>query len=94
MPNLLCCFAPDALEKLRSARPWPILPSLRVAVLNRIVVNVVDACPEVPVRLDLAVKAIVPDLASPLIIRSIPVERRSSVEFADLSSQRFLSGQS
>src|SRR4030095_16188549 len=78
---------PHALYKVRSARPWPVLPFLHVTVLNRIVVNIVNAGPKMFMRLYAAVHAVVPHLSSSLIILAVPFEGCAAMKTAELFSE-------
>ena len=73
-PDFLRCFAAHSFEEFCGARPGPILPFVSVSVMRRIVVNVIHGSPEMAVRFDLAVKAIVPDLSPAAMVFAIPFE--------------------
>jgi hypothetical protein len=51
-----------------------------VTVVNRIVMDVIDAGPKMTMRFDHAIKAIEPYLPPALILLTIPVVRRTSVQ--------------
>src|SRR3989442_13030952 len=82
-------FAAHTLEKFHRARPQPILPVVDIAVVNRIVMDIIDAGPKVPMRFDHAIEAVEPNLSAALIFFAIPIEGCAPVQPPQLVSQRF-----
>ena len=73
-PYLLRHFSPNALKEICGARPWPFLPFLNIAVMNWIVVDVIHGRPEMAIRFDRAVKAVMPDLPPAALVFAVPFE--------------------
>lgn len=61
-PYLLRRFASYSHKEICGARPGPVPPFVNVAVMNWIVVDVIHGRPEMTIRIDRAVKAVMPDL--------------------------------
>ena len=53
----------------------------------RIVVNVIKSSPEMSFRFHRSFKAVVPDFATPLIIRTVPFKRRAAMKLTKFLSQ-------
>jgi len=62
------------MEEICGARPWPILPFVNMAVMNWIVVDVIHCRPEMAIRFDRSVKAVMPDLPPMTLVFAIPLE--------------------
>lgn len=88
-PDPQCLLAPMLIEEVFRARPGPVLPFIDVAVMNRVVMNVIQARPKVPLRSDESLESVKPALAATLIVLAIPFERRAPVKLAELFQQRF-----
>jgi len=88
-PDLQCSFTTHELEKLRCAGPEPILPTIDVAVMNGIVMDVIDAGPKMPVRFDHPIEAVEPHLPPSLILLTIPIVGGPTVQQAKLMSEGF-----
>ena len=54
-----------------------------------VVVNVVNAGPEMPLRANCSVNAAVPDLAASQVIFPVPLEGRPAVKLSDLLAEFF-----
>ena len=73
-PGLLRHFSPNPIEEICGARPGPVPPSVNVAVMNWIVVDVIHGRPEMAIRFDCPVKAIMPNLSPAALVFAVPFE--------------------
>src|ERR1700752_3995177 len=87
-----CLFSTHALKELLSTRPGPFVPHFRVAVVYRIVMNVVYTRPKMAGRFDSTVQAIVPNLTSAPLIFSVPAKRCPPVQFSQFATELFKPG--
>ena len=67
------CFVPsDLREVFPCAAPWPLEPPVHVAVPNRIVVDVVERCPNVPIGSHRTLRCAKEHLSTAHLILAIP----------------------
>jgi hypothetical protein len=72
-PDFLCLLASTLFDKTSAAGKRPILPLLNITVGHRIVMNVIQCRPEMPVRFHSRFGAIKPGLAPSPVVFTIPV---------------------
>ena len=79
VPDLNRLLSPKPIQKEAGTRKAPVLPLVAVAVTDRIVMNVIDACPKVGVRTHRPLKRTVPDLSPAFALLAVPSIRGRSV---------------
>jgi hypothetical protein len=58
-----------------------------IAVMHRVMVNVIHCCPKMTFRPDGTLKAVMPHLATPTVVFGVPSKRGASMETAQAQTQ-------
>lgn len=88
-PDALRLLSPNTLKEILCTTPRPLLPLLNIAMLNRIVMHIVDRGPEMSIRTHLAVRTTTPNFAPATALFAVPLITRSAMQNAQCSFQWF-----
>src|SRR5688572_25909827 len=79
-PDFAGFVCANMLEVFKRAAIGPILPSRDVPMVHRVIVNVVQSSPAVPLIAHASLHAAVPDFPTPCFILAVPFEGGAAVE--------------